>query len=158
HKLRFHAQCFERVPEFVGLRRRTLAITVTYKHQRRSFRLLDVGDWRALGINLRIVIDRSAKERDHPLIDLVLSVIAREVCQPAPADAAGKAIGLRDGPHGQVPAVAPTGNAETMLVDRRSFQRLVNAGHDVTKIAIAKILDVGASESLALSVTATGIR
>src|SRR6478736_9941238 len=78
NQLSFYTQSFERVPEFVRLRRRTLSITVPHKNKRGCFCVLDKRDGRALGIHLWVVIDRSAKERDHPLVNLVLTVIALE--------------------------------------------------------------------------------
>src|SRR5262249_51187717 len=71
HQLGLHAQRLERMPEFVRLRRGTFTVTVANEDQRGRLGFFDKSNRRALGIDLRIVIDRSAEERDHPLVDLV---------------------------------------------------------------------------------------
>lgn len=44
-----------------------------------------------------------------------------------------------------------------MLIDRRFFQYLVNAGQNVAKISVAEVFDVGAGKDLALPVTAARV-
>src|SRR6476661_2344890 len=157
NQLGFCADGFERVPELIRLRSRTLAVAVAHKHQSRRLRVLDEGDGRTLRIDLGIVIDGSAEEWDHPSVNLVLAVVALEIRQPRAGDGGSKAVGLRDRPHRHVTAIAPAGNAQAMLVNRRFLQRLVHAGHDVAKVAIAKVLHVGAGKGLALAETSARV-
>src|ERR1700683_905810 len=44
-ELRRHARRFQRVPEFVGLRRRAFPVAIAYDHQRRRLHILDKRDW-----------------------------------------------------------------------------------------------------------------
>src|SRR6476646_11533650 len=57
-QFRLCAQCLQRMPEFIGLRSRTFAVTVAHKDQRGRFSVLDKGDGRAFGVNLGIFINR----------------------------------------------------------------------------------------------------
>src|SRR5205823_3153119 len=74
------------------------------------------------------------------------------------SDRATETISLGDSPHRHESAVAPTGHAETIRIDRILFYRGIDAGHDVAKIAMAKIFHVRASEFLTLAVTSARIR
>src|SRR5437660_1514626 len=107
NQLCFCADGFERMPELIRLRSRALTVAVADQDQSWRLRLLDEGDRRTLRINLGIVIDSSAEEWDHPLIDLVFSIVALEICQPCAGDRGGKAVGLRDRPHRHITAIAP---------------------------------------------------
>ena len=64
---------------------------------------------------------------------------------------------MRDRPHRHVTAIAPAGNAKAMVIDGRFLQRLVYAGHDVAKVAVAEIFHVGTGEGFTLSVAAARI-
>src|SRR6266700_4376127 len=145
------------MPELIRLRRGTLTITIAHQDQRGRSGVLDKSDRRTLGIHLRIVIHRSAKVRDHPQINLVLTVITLEVGQPGARHGGGKAVAPRDCPHGHITAITPAGNAQTMLINRSFFQGLVHSGENVTKIAITEILHVGACECLTLAKAATRV-
>src|SRR6266571_1475854 len=151
NQLGFCADGLERMPELIRLRSRTLAVAVSHKHQTRRLCLLDKGDRRTLRINLGIVIDGCAEERDHPLINLVFSVVALEIRQPRAGDGSSKAVGLCDRPHRHVTAIAPASDAESMLINRCFLQGLIHSAHNVAKIAIPEVLHVGAGKGLALS-------
>src|ERR1041384_2062681 len=79
HELGRHAERLERVPQLVGLRRRTLAVALADHDQRRRGHSLDERDRRALRVRRRIVVHRCTEVRDHPLIDRILSVVALPV-------------------------------------------------------------------------------
>src|SRR6185369_8244298 len=76
HQRGLYAKRFEGVPKFVGLRRGALAVGVANEDERWRFYFFDESDRGALGIDLRIVIDGFAEERNHPLIDFVFAVVA----------------------------------------------------------------------------------
>src|SRR5579872_162835 len=126
------------MPEFIGLRRGTFAVAVAYQNQRGRSGLLDKGNGRTFRVYLGIVIHRRAEEWDQPLIDLILSIVALEVCQSGAGNGGGKAIRLRNRPHGHVAAITPSRNAEAMLVNRRLLERLIHSSHDVAEISVAK--------------------
>ena len=103
----------QRVPELIRLRGRALAIAVAHHHQRRRLGFLDEVDGGAFGVDRRIVVDRRAKVRNHPLVDGVLSVIALPVGDAGAGDSRLEAVGLGDGEHGHESAIAPARNADS---------------------------------------------
>src|SRR5581483_49780 len=108
----------------------------------------------ALGVNRRVGINGRAKIRNHPLVDGVLTVVALPIGKAGAGDGGAKTVGLRDGPHGHVPAIAPPGDADALRVDRRRAKSFIDTCEDVAQIASAEIFDVGARESFALPVAA----
>src|SRR6202008_326395 len=78
-KFCWYPQRLQRVPEFIGLRRRALAISISHYDERRRLRLLDKIDWGTLRVDHGIVRDRRAEIRNHPLIDFVFAVVAQIV-------------------------------------------------------------------------------
>ena len=158
YELRFDAERFEGVPEFVGLRGGDFAVAVADENERRSFYFFDEIDRRAFGVDLGVVVNGFAEERDHPLVDEIFAVVALPVGETGAGHGGFEAVGLRDGPHGHVAAVAPAADTEAIRIDGRDFDGFVDAGHDVLEVAVAKILDVGASERLALAEAAARIR
>src|SRR6185437_514545 len=140
------------------LRRWTLSITISYQHKSGRLCLFDECDGRAFGIDLRIVIDGRAEERNHPFIDLIFPVIALEIGNACAGHSRSKALCLGDSPHGHVSAITPAGNAQAVLVDGSFFQHLINTGKNVTKISVAKIFYVRTSKGLTLAKTAARIR
>ena len=157
YELRFDAQRFQGVPEFVGLRGGAFAVALADEDQRRRLYFLDEIDRRAFGIDRGIVVNRCAEERDHPLVDAILAVVALPVGDAGAGHGGLEAVGLRDGPHGHVAAVAPAGDAEAVGIDGRGVDGGVDARQDVAQIAVAEILDVGAGEGLALAEAAARI-
>src|SRR6266404_967212 len=157
HQFRLNAQGLQGVPELIRLRRRAFTVTVTHQHQSWSFGVFDKSNGRAASVDLRIVIDRGPEERNQPEINLVFPIVALEVCQSSAGHGGGKAIGLRDRPHRHIPAITPAGNAQAVLVHGSFLEHLVHAGHDVTEIAITKILHVGAGKRLTLAKAAARI-
>jgi hypothetical protein len=75
-ELRRHAERFQRVPELVGLRGGAFAVAVAHQDKGGRLHVLDEGDGRAFGVHRGVIVDRCAEERDHPLVDFVLAVIA----------------------------------------------------------------------------------
>src|SRR5581483_1377345 len=150
HELGLNAQSPQRMPEFVRLRGRALAVAIADQNQGRGLHLLDEVDRRTLGVDGRIIVDRRAEERNHPLVDGVLAVIALPVGDTGPRDGGAESPRLCDGPHGHVAAVAPAADAHPLRIYRRSAQHLIDASQDVAQITTAKILDVGLREFLAL--------
>ena len=158
HEFRLHSQRLQRVPEFVGLRRRALLIAIAHHHQRRRLDVLDEVDGRAFRIHRRIVVHRRAEIRNHPLIDSVLPVIALPVRDARARERRAEAMRLRDRPHGHVTAVAPARDADALIVHRIALHHRVHAGQNIVQIAVPEILHVGAREIFALPITAARIR
>src|ERR1700751_1203043 len=79
HKLGWYPQRLQRVPEFIGLRCRALAIAISHYDERRRLSLLDEIDRRTLRIDYRVVIDRRAEIRNHPLVNFVFAVVPQIV-------------------------------------------------------------------------------
>src|SRR5205823_3411007 len=103
-------------------------------------------------------INRRAEVRDHPLVNRILAVVALPVRDARAGYRGPEPVGLRNGPHGHVSAIAPAGNTNALFVDRIFPDHLIDAFEDVAKIAVTEILDVGAGECLTLAVAAPGIR
>src|SRR5437667_3624073 len=146
------------VPEFVGLRRRAFRVALTDNDESRCFHLLYVVNRRTFLVHSRIVVNRCAEERNHPLINQVLAVVTLPVGNAGTRNGATEAISLRDSPHRHVATVTPSGDAETRRIDWIFFYRGIDPGEDVTQIAGAKIFHVGAGELFSLAVTSTRIR
>src|SRR5215468_898741 len=146
------------MPEFIRLRSRAFAVTVAHQNQRRRFGVLDESNRRAFGVNSGVIVNRGAKERDHPLINLILAIVALQVGQTGAGSGGGKAIALRDSPHGHVTAVAPAGQPQAMLIDRSLLQRRIHASKNVAPVAIAEIFHIGAGEVFTLTEAAARIR
>jgi len=156
-ELGFDAEGFEGVPEFVGLRGGTFGVAIADEDEGGSFGFPDEIDGSAFGVDLWIVVDGFTEERNHPLIDFVFAVVAEPVGDAGSGHSGAEAIGLRDGPHGHVAAIAPAGDAQAVRIDGSGFEGFVDAGHDVAKIAVAEIANVGEREGFAHAETAAGI-
>ena len=74
-----NVKSFEGMPPLDGLLHRNFAIAITDKDERRSFDGLDEANRIAFGVDGRIVVDGSAEERNHPLIEIVHAVIAEPI-------------------------------------------------------------------------------
>src|SRR5947207_12677951 len=146
------------MPEFVCLRNRTFRIALGRDNQSWCLHLLDEVNRRTLFINSGIVVNRSAEERDHPLTDQILAIVTLPVGDAGAGDSGMETIGLGDGPHRHVAAIAPTRHAETRGIDRILRNRGINASEDVAKIAAAEVLHVGAGEISPLTVASARIR
>ena len=146
------------MPEFIGLRRGTFAIAVANDDKCGRLGFFDEGDGRAFGVNVGIVVNGFAEKWNHPLIDFVFTVVALIICDARPGHGSFEAVGLRNGPHGHVAAVTPASDAETIRIDGCGFERFIDAGQNITKIAITKIAHVGAGEAFTLAETAARVR
>ena len=111
-----------------------------------------------LGVDGRVVIDAGAEERDHPLVDGVLAVVALPVGEAGAGDGGAEALRLGDGEHGHEAAVAPAGEAFAVLVDGVLGFDGVDAREDVAEVAVAEVLEVGGGELLALAEAAARVR
>src|SRR5712692_2847949 len=107
------------VPELVALRRRHLGVAVAVEHERGSLDVLDERDRRRTGVDVRVFVDGFPEVRHHPLVDAVLSVVALPVDDARPGHGGLETPGLCHGPHRHVAAVAPSNDAQPVLVDRR---------------------------------------
>jgi len=92
------------------------------------------------------------------LIDQVLAIVTLSIGNAGTGNGATEAISLRDSPHGHLPAVTPSGHAETRRIDRIFSYRGVDSGEDVAQIAGAKIFHVGADELFSLAISSARIR
>src|SRR6204780_4673167 len=153
-----HTRRFQRVPEFVGLRRRAFPVAIAYDHQRRRLHIFDKRDGRALRVHCRIVVDICAEKRWHPLVDFVLAVIAQPVGKACACHSGAEAIRLRNSPHGHVAAIAPAGKTDPLGIDWSGFYSFVHSRHDVAEITVTKILHVGGGKFFSLAVTPAWIR
>src|SRR6266496_4163989 len=145
------------MPEFIGLRRRAFRVALTDNDEGRGLYVFDKPNGRAFLIRGGIVVNGCAEERDHPLIDQILSVVALPISDAGASNSGTETISLRDSPHGHESAVAPSSNAKTRRFDRIFFRGRVDAGHCVAQIATAKIFHVCARKIFALAVTSAGI-
>src|SRR5438552_7165132 len=157
-ELGFDAESFQCVPEFVRLRRRTFAIAVADDDQSWRFCVLYKSYRRTFSVHLGIIVNGFSEERNHPLIDFIFAVVALVIGDARTGHSGFEAIGLRNGPHGHIAAIAPAGNAEVVGIDRRDFDRFVDAGKNVAKIAVTEIPGIGAGEGFSVTKAATRIR
>src|SRR5580658_2155540 len=150
HQRGRYAQRVQRVPELLRLRGRAFDVALADEHEGRRAHVADVRDRRALRVHGGIGVDRGAEEREHPLVDPVLAVVALPVRDAGAGEGRFEAVRLRDGPHRHVAAVAEPTDTQARVVDRRDFFDGVDPGQDVAQIAAAEVLDVGRREALAL--------
>src|SRR5271166_1187504 len=156
-KLSLHSKRLERMPELIALGRGTFAIVLANDYQRGRLDILDKRDGRAFCVHGRIVINRGAKVRKHPLVDGILAVIALPVRDACARHGGAEAIGLGDREHRHVTAVAPAGHTDALLIYRIPRGDGVYSGENVAQVAVAKVLDVGCGEGLARAVAAARI-
>src|SRR5436853_4491 len=156
-ELGLYTKSLERVPEFVGLRRRSFDVAIAYNYKRRRFDLLYVCNRRALRIDGGIVVNGCSEEGDHPLIDSVLAVVALPIGDSRARDRGFEPISLGHGPHRHESAVAPSGDADAVVINRQRLHDEVDARQDVFQIAIAKVLHVCARECFALAVASSRV-
>ncbi len=156
-ELGLYALGAEGVPHFKALWGGTLAVAVAHDDECGCFGLLDVGDGGAFGVDGGIVVDTGTEERQHPLVNGVLAIVALPVADACAGDGGGETMCLRDGEHGHEAAVAPAGEAEAVVVDGDLFLDGVDAGEDVAEIAVAEVFDVGLDEFFSLTHAAAGI-
>src|ERR1700761_5607645 len=156
-ELRLHAEVAERVPHLEALRSGALAVAVADDDEHGCLHLLDEGDGGGFGVDLRIVIDAGAEERDHPLVDGVFAVVAEPVGEAGAGDGSAEAMRLCDGEHGHETAVAPAGDAFAIFVDGVLGLDGVHAFEDVAQVTVTEVLAVGGGEGLALTKAAARI-
>src|SRR6476469_4095941 len=145
------------MPEFVGLRRRAFRIVLTSNDERWGLHVFNKTNGRTFLVNGRIIINRCAEKRDHPLTDQVLAIVTLPIRDASASYSGVETIGLRNGPHGHEAAVTPPSHAETRRIDWIFFRDQVDAGHRVAQIAAAKIFHVCAGKIFACAVTAAGV-
>src|SRR5262249_52299002 len=124
----------------------------------RCLHLLNELNRRALFVKRGIVVNRSAEERDHPLVDQVLAIVTLPIGDASAGDGRMETISLGDRPHRHVTAIAPTRHAEPRRINRILRNRSINTSEDVAKIASTEIFYVGAGEIFALTIAPPGIR
>ena len=90
---------------------RNFPVAVTNEDQGRCLDRLDEVHGIALGIHGGIVINRRSKKGNHPLVNLVYTVVADPVGEAGSGDSGGEAMRLRLRPHRHVPAIAVAANA-----------------------------------------------
>src|SRR5690349_18756533 len=105
HKLCWHVQFLQRVPEFAGLRHRALAVALAYHDQCRRLHIFDKRDRRTLRVYRGVVIHGRAEKRHHPLVDIVLAVVALKIGQPCSCDRCMESVRLGHRPHRHVAAI-----------------------------------------------------
>src|SRR3984893_4790018 len=146
HQLCLYPFSPQRMPELEALRSRALAVAVANHHQRRSLYLVNKFDRRALRIHLRVVIHRRSEERDHPLVDRVLSVVALPVRNPGPRHRRPEPRRLRHPEHRHEPAIAPARQPLALLVDRKALLQQIHSSQNVAQVAVPEVLPVRLSE------------
>src|SRR5208283_5624580 len=99
-----------------------------------------------------IVIDRRSEKGNHPLVDIVQTVVTEPVGESGASNRRGKSLRLGFGPHGHVSAIAVPANAYALSVDRIFACDGIDAGHDVAIVPAPEILDVRLRKRLALPV------
>src|ERR1700679_2043558 len=102
------------MPELARLRLWHLAIPFANQNQCWSFRVLDEGHGCAPCIDRGIVIHRGAEIRNHPLVDVVLTVIAQPVREARAGNRRSETMSLGYGPHRHISAVTPAGDAQAL--------------------------------------------
>ncbi len=146
------------MPELVRLGRGTLAVAVADKDERRGLDVLDEINRRAFGVDVRVVVNGGAEEGDHPLIDVVLAVVALPIGDAGARDGGAEPSGLSDRPHRHIAAVTPSRDPDLVFIHRKFFDELVHAGHDVAEVAVAEVADVGLREGFPLPEAAARVR
>ena len=105
------------MPEFVGLRRGGFRVALTNNDKRRGSYIFDEVKRRTFLVHSGIVVNRCAEERDHPLIDEILTIVTLPIRNPGAGNSSLETVGLRDSPHGHEATVAPPHDAETVGVN-----------------------------------------
>jgi hypothetical protein len=133
-----NSEFFERVPELHGLGWRTFDITLANIHQGRSFDLLDEFNRRGGSINLRLIVGGPAEVRKQPLVDTILPVVARPVCETGRGHSHFEPRRLSDGPHREIAPITMAGYPHTSIVDRRNPFDSVDAGKNVPQFSFSE--------------------
>src|SRR5262245_35282579 len=97
HKLVFHAQSFQSMPELIRLRHGALPIPIAHQNERRSLNILDKSNRGAPGVNGWIVIDGRTEIRQQPLVDVVFPKITLPVGDTGAGGSRTETRGLSDG-------------------------------------------------------------
>src|SRR4029077_18554328 len=126
----------QRVPKLIRLGRRTLRIAFTNNYEGWCFDVFDELDRRTFFIRCRIVVNRRAEKRNHPLVNQVLAVITLQISNSGSGDRGPEAIWFSDGAHRHLPAIPPSGYAKSRGIDRVFFNHGVDTREIVTKIAV----------------------
>src|SRR5206468_5597274 len=129
-------------PELVRLRCRAFRVALADDDEGGGLYVLDEVNGRTFLVNGRIIVNGCAEERDHPLIDQVLTIVTLPIGNARAGDSGAETICLRDRPHGHKPAVTPTHDAETVGINRILRDRGIDSGEVVAQIAAAKVLNV----------------
>ena len=157
NELRRYPEIAQRMPVFERLWCGTFAIPISNDDQRRRVVLLDKVDRRTPRVDSRIIVDRRAEVRNHPLVDGVFAVVAEPVRDSGAGDCGLEAICLCGREHGHKSAIAPAGESNPAGIDGVFGQDSIDARENVAQVAVAEVFAVGLGEGLALTVAATGI-
>src|ERR1041384_1757739 len=84
------------MPKFVRLRCRAFSVALTDNDEGRSLHVFDKPNGRTFFVSAWVVVDGCAKERDHPLIDQVLAIVALPIGNPGAGDGGTEPVRLRN--------------------------------------------------------------
>src|SRR5947199_1742097 len=152
-----HAEGFQRGPEFVRLRCRAFRVALADDDEGRGLYILDEVNGRTFLVNGRIIVNGCAEERDHPLIDQVLTIVTLPIRNAGTGNSGAETICLRNRPHRHKPAITPTHDAETVGINWIFLDRGIDSREIVAQIAAAKVLNVRAGKIFALAITSARI-
>src|SRR5215475_5077636 len=93
----------------------------------------------ALGIDCRVVVDRSAEIWKHPLVNAILPVVALPVRNPGAGHGGMEAVSLGHRSHRHIAAVAPPGDANAVSIHRQRLHYFIHACENVSQVSVAKI-------------------
>src|SRR4030095_16044290 len=139
------------------LRRWAFGVSLADDDERGGLYIFDKANRRTFLINVWIVINRRAKERDHPLIYQVLAIVTLPIRNAGTCDRGAETICLCNRPHGHESPITPPHDAETVGINRIFLYCSVESGEIVAQIAASEILHVRTGELLTLAVTAARI-
>src|SRR5215472_390454 len=119
------------MPELKGLRCRALSVELADHNQCWRLHTFYESNGGAAGIHRWIIVNRRTEVRNHPFINLVLSVVALPVRNSSAGNCGGETVGLCNGPHGHEPSVAPSGNTQPIGVDGMLWNHGIDATQNV---------------------------
>src|SRR5580704_12404543 len=157
HQLGRHVKCGKCMPPFDGLLHRNFTVAVSYKNQGWSLDRVDEVHRITFSVDCMIVVYGRADERNHPLVNVVETIVAEPVGETCACDCRGEALRLSFSPHRHVAAVAVPANTDALRVDRILPGHCIDASHNVAEVAASKILHISLGEGLALSVAAARV-
>src|SRR5439155_27097063 len=106
----------------------------------------------------RIVVNRCSEERNHPLVDQFLAVIALPIRDSSTSYGRTETVSLGDGPHRHEPAITPSRNANTFGIDRIFGNRGVDTGRNIAQVSSTEVFHICFSKIFTLTLTSARIR